>query len=162
MWFGGAKYNPGMMIWRSSWIAMELVLGSFSIYACQHEGWRFLWHKHVHEAACWEGCYLFFRRKQDCQTLSPFAAKYESMDRPYSFILAPFSILFSYFIPHTNKSYHFVFGSQNSKLLTCTLIICLGVIPVPLRELRRWSFYHECKKIFVPKDKYSLCLILPE
>ena len=23
MWFGGAKYSPGMMIWRSSWIAME-------------------------------------------------------------------------------------------------------------------------------------------
>ena len=38
--------------------------------------------------------------------LSPFAAKFESMDRPYSFLLAPFSILFSYCIPHTNKSYH--------------------------------------------------------
>ena len=127
MWFGGAKYNPGMMIWRNSWIAMELVLGSFSIlYACLHEGWSLLWHKLVHEAACWEGCYLFFRRKQDCQTLSPFAAKYESMDRQYFFLLASFSILFSYFISHTNKSCHIFFFSKIRKVRLIKMTLDTG------------------------------------
>ena len=55
------------------------------------------------------------RENKIVKLLSPFAGKFESMDRPYSFLLAPFSILFSYCIPHTNKSYHLFFFLQIKK-----------------------------------------------